>query len=252
VGLSWWLTERYPVSAGQSAAIATGATWGAASAGLIGDAATGTDSDSNDVWKYVAVGGLVGLGGGVLYGRAVDPTVQDMVLVDSLSVLGAGMGLCIAAGMEPPESEAFSLNALFGGAAGLAAGLLLAPRAELSVRRTLLLDLGAMAGAAAVWGLVYPLMKDDTTRDDEQIAGWLSTVTLAGGFGATWYFTRNMEAGPRSSLTRRRSSAPPALARRDADGAWELGLPLVRPFQSRALAPRAGTALGVDLLSGRF
>lgn len=251
VGLSWWLTDRYPVSAGQSAAIATGATWGAASAGLLGDAATGTDSDPNDVWKYVAVGGLVGLGGGMLYGRAVDPTVEDMALIDSLSVLGAGAGLCIAAGMEPPESEAFSLNALFGGAAGLAAGLLMAPRVELSTRRTLLLDLGAMAGAAAVWGLVYPLMKDDTTRDDEQIAGWLSTATLAGGFGATWYLTRNMEAGPRSSLARR-SSAPPALARRDADGGWQLGLPLVRPFQSRALAPRAGTALGVDVLAGRF
>ena len=252
VGLSWWLTERYPVSAGQSAAIATGATWGAASAGLIGDAATGTDSQANDVWKYVAAGGLVGLGGGVLYGRAVDPSVEDMAMVDSLSVVGAGLGLCIAAGMEPPESEAFSLNALFGGAAGLAAGLILAPRVDLSMRRTLFLDLGAIAGAAAVWGLVYPLMKDDTTRDDEQIAGWLSTATLAGGVGAAWYFTRHMEAGPSPSLARRRSAAPPALARRDADGDWQLGLPLVRPFQSRALAPGAGTALGVDLLSGRF
>ncbi|HTE51717.1 MAG TPA: hypothetical protein VK698_12775 [Kofleriaceae bacterium] len=258
IGLSYWLTGRTPLTAGQSAAITSGATWGAASAGLIGDAATGTDSVSNDVWKYVAAGGLVGLGGGLLYARAAEPSVEDMALTDSLSVIGAGAGLCIAAGMEPPESEAFSLNALFGSAAGLAAGLLLAPRVEVSLRRTVFLDLGAAAGAALVWGLIYPLTADDTTRNDEQLAGWLSTATLAGGFGAAWYFTRGMDReGPSGSLsagrTRRGPPPPPALARRDADGVWGLGVPFVRPMHSRALAPPGGgAALGIDLVSGRF
>ncbi len=256
VGLSYWLTRRVPLTVGQSAAIASAATWGATQGGLLADATTGTDSEANDVWKYVAAGGLVGLGGGVLYARMGDPSEQDVALTNSLALMGTGLGLSIAAGMEVAESEAFSLNALFGSTAGLAAGLLLSPRVELSLRRSLLLDLGAAAGAAAGWAVLYPLIYDDTTRNDEQVVGWVSTATLTGGVIAMWYLTRNMDAPRSGSLTaapRRGPPAPPGLARLEADGDWHLGVPFLRPLRNPALAPAGGeTALGIDLVSGRF
>jgi hypothetical protein len=258
VGLSYWLTRRVPLSLGQSAAIASAATWGGTWGGLLGDAATGTDSAPNDVWKYVAAGGLVGLGGGAAYAVMAKPSEEDVALTNSLAIFGAGAGVSIAAGMEVPESEAFALNALFGSTAGIAAGLLLAPRVEISLRRTLLLDAGAAAGAAASWGILYPLIADGTTRNDEQIAGWVATATMTGGVVVTWLLTRGMDervSGPLAARASRRRALPPppALARRDADGSWQLGVPFLRPLVSRDLAPPAhATALGVDLLSGRF
>jgi hypothetical protein len=254
VGLSYWLTRRVPLTVGQSAAIASAATWGATQGGLLADATTGTDSEANDVWKYVAAGGLIGLGGGVVYARMGDPSEQDIALTNSLALMGTGLGLSIAAGMEVAESEAFSLNALFGSTAGLAAGLLLSPRVEVSLRRSLLLDLGAAAGAAAGWAVLYPLIYDDTTRDDEQVVGWVSTATLTGGVIAMWYLTRNMDAASSGQLAapRRGPPAPPGLARLEADGDWHLGVPFLRPLRSPALAPAGETALGIDLVSGRF
>ncbi len=252
VGLSYWLTRRVPLTVGQSAAIASAATWGAAQGGLLADATTGTDSEANDVWKYVAAGGLIGLGGGALYARMGDPSEQDIALTNSLALMGTGLGLSIAAGMEVAESEAFSLNALFGSAAGLAAGFLLSPRVEVSLRRSLLLDLGAAAGAAAGWAVLYPLIYDDTTRNDEQVVGWVSTATLTGGVIAMWYLTRNMDATRSGQLSRRGPPAPPGLARLEADGEWHLGVPFLRPLHSPALAPAGETSLGIDLVSGRF
>jgi hypothetical protein len=258
VGLSYWLTRRWPPTRGESTAIASGASWGGAIAGLLGDATTGTDTEANQAWKYVAAGGLVGLGGGVLVARMASPSEGDVAVTNSLAAYGAALGLGIAAGMDPPESEAYSLNALFGATAGIAAGVLLSPRLEVSRRRTLFLDIGAAAGAAASWGLLYPLMSDDTTHNDEQVAGWVSTVTLSGGVVLAWYLTRDMDerAEPlaeRSSRRRRGLPAAPALARRDSEGEWKLGVPFLRPLHSAALAPPGRhSALGIDLLSGRF
>jgi len=260
VGLSYWLTRRTPLTDGQSAAITAGATWGAASAALLGDATTGTDSVANDIWKYAAAGGLIGLGGGVLYARLAEPSESDIALTNSLSAYGALLGVFIGAGIDPPESEAFSLNALFGSTAGIAAGVLLRGRVQVSRRRTLFLDLGALAGAAASWGLLYPLISDDTTHNDEQVAGWVSTATLGGGVALAYYFTRGMDA-PHESLAaapRRPARAggpppPPALAQREAGGEWRVGVPFLRPLRNPVLAPAGGeTAIGIDLLSGRF
>ncbi|HYU16118.1 MAG TPA: hypothetical protein VEL05_08610, partial [Candidatus Acidoferrum sp.] len=202
VGLSYWLTRSAELTAGQSAAIASGATWGATMSGLLGDA-TGRQSAANDVWKYVAAGGLVGLGGGVLYARMARPSEGDIALTNSLAGYGAAAGLFIAAGIDPPAGEAFSLNALFGSTAGIAAGLFLAPRIEVSRRRTLFLDLGALAGAAAVWALAYPPLYDGNSHADEQVAGWASTLTMGGGVALAWFFTRGMDT-PDAPLARRK------------------------------------------------
>ena len=249
---SWWLTDRYPVTTGQSVAIASGASWGTLDLALFGDAVTGADSDPNDVWKFAAVGGLLGLGAGTLYAARLDPSEEDLVFVNSLGALGTGAGLLVGVGIQPPEREAYSINALVGSLGGLGIGVALADAAAVSSRRMLYIDLGAAAGAALPWALLYPLIKDDGTEDDEQAAGWLSALTLGGGAIAAWYLTRAMDEADPAEASAALDAAPPAVVQRTADGTWGLGAPLPRPLQSPALAPPSGIALGADLVSGRF
>jgi hypothetical protein len=51
------------------------------------------------------------------------------------------------------------------------------------------MDLGAAAGAALPWVLVYPLAADDG-RDDEQLVSGIACATLALGAAAAWWLTR--------------------------------------------------------------
>ena len=252
-GLGWWLTERRPLSAGEAATVVSAANWGALELGLFGDAVTGTDSDPNDVWKFVAVGGLLGIGGGAALALRASPSEGDVAFVNSLGLYGAAAGILAGVGMQPPHNEAYSINALVASTAGLTAGFFLQGRVETSRRRTLLMDAGAAAGALVPWVVLYPFISDGDTENDEQVAGWLSVFTLGGGAVAAWYLTRGMdddEGGSEAAAARH--PAPPALARREADGAWRLGAPLLRPMALPAIAPASGTALGVDILSGRF
>ncbi len=246
---SWWLTDRYPVTTGQSIAIASGGTWGVTEFALFGDAVTGTDSDANDVWKFAAVGGLAGLGAGTWYAARFDPTEDEMTFVNSLGAIGAGGGLLVGVGIQPPESEAYSINALVGSLGGLAVGLALADAAQVSSRRMLYIDGAAAAGAAVPWLLLYPLIKDGETENDEQAAGWLSALTLGGGAIAGWYLTRGLDDDAEAQAAR--DAAPPALVTRDGTGQWGVGLPLPRLMSDTALGS-SRTALGADVLSGRF
>jgi len=247
---SWWLTDRYPVTAGQSVAIASGGTWGVIEFALFGDAVTGTDSDANDVWKFAAVGGLAGLGAGTWYAAQFDPTEDQMMFVNSLGAIGAGGGLLVGVGIQPPESEAYSINALVGSLGGLGVGLALSDAAQVSSRRMLYIDLAGAAGAAVPWLLLYPLIKDGDSENDEQAAGWLSALTLGGGVITGWFLTRGLDDGEASAQAAR-DAAPPALVTRDGTGRWGVGLPLPRLMSATAVGP-SRTALGADLVSGRF
>ena len=272
-GTAWWLTDRYPVTTGQSVAIASGATWGTIDLALFGDAVTGADSDSNDVWKFAAAGGLLGLGAGTWYAARLDPGEEELVFVNSLGAMGAGAGLLVGVGIQPPEREAYSINALVGSLGGLGIGVALADSARLSSRRMLFLDLGAAAGAAVPWVLLYPLIKDDESENDEQAAGWLSALTLGGGAITAWFLTRGMDDEVAADGEAALDAPPPALVVRRADGRWDLAAPLPRPLVAPALAPPSGIApppersppgsetrsrgmtpwaLGADLVSGRF
>jgi hypothetical protein len=251
-GASWWLTDRYPVTSGQSISIAAGTSWGVIDLALLGDAVTGADSDPNDVWKFAGVGGLLGIGAGTWYAARFEPGEDEMTFVNSLGALGAGAGLLVGVGIQPPEREAYSINALVGSLGGLGIGLALSDSANVSTRRMLYIDLGAAAGAAVPWALLYPLIRDGNSENDEQAAGWLSALTLGGGAIAAWYLTRGVD-GDSEELARAASPAPPpALVERQAGGSWRLGAPLPRPMSAPALAPPSGIAVGTDLVSGRF
>lgn len=250
---AYFLTRSYPVSAGEGSAIVSAGTWGATELALFGDALSGRDSTSvNDTFKFMAAGGLLGMGGGVLYAYKSDPTTNDVALTNSLALWGVGSGLLLGVAISPPEGEAYSLNAAFGSVAGLTAGLILAPRMELDFRRTLWLNAGAAAGAAVPWILVYPLLADGTTNNDEQIAGGLSAFTLLGGVIGAYFLTDT--AKPPRTADQDDGTLPlsPALLSRKSDGSWHLGAPPLRPMVSPRLAPAAGTAIGFDVAAGRF
>ena len=108
----------------------------------------------------------------------------------------------------------------------------------MSRQRTLWLDLGAAAGVAAGWALVYPLLADGGTDKDEQLVGLLSTVLLGGGVTAAWLLTRDM--GPSSP-------GETSAAVGWSDGELSFALPIPR-FRRRL----EGFDLLVPLVAGRL
>ena len=250
IGGGYLVSKRLPLSRGQVAAITSAGTWTGVNAAFVGDLATDTDTDTNDIYKSVAVGGAVGLGVGALYIRFADIDEDDVAFTNSLAGYGLASGLLLGVAISPPRSEAYSINGMVGSIGGIAGGLLLSDRFGMSRRRTLLVDLGAALGAGATWGLLYPLIRDESTNNDEQFAGAFSVVTLWGGAAVSYYLTRDNEPAP--AEVAERHPAPPGLLRRAGSGRWSLGGPLLRPMNDPALAPPAGVAMGIDLASGRF
>lgn len=245
-GLGYWLTGRYSLSAGESAAIASAGTWGSVNFAFLGDVFTGRSSDTSDVFKIMAAGGLAGTGGGILYAVYGDPQVGDVAFANSLSTWGIGAGLLLGVMISPPRNEAYSLNAFFGSVAGLTTGVLLRNHVDMSRKRTLWLDAGAAAGAAATWVLIYPLIADGGTNDDEQLAGGLSTLTMAGGVVGAWLLTAHLGIDDDDGDEAGESAT--ALLSRSPDGNWHGGGLRLQPMAT----PRGGMSVGVRLLDGKF
>ncbi|HUH00847.1 MAG TPA: hypothetical protein VML75_02565, partial [Kofleriaceae bacterium] len=251
-GAAWYALRNRRLTEGQGQAVISGGTWGAYLIALFGDVVTGVDSTTtNEGFKATAIGGALGLAGGAVYAATQEPTADDVSLINSFGLYGTTAGLMLGVGMAPPESEAYSINGFIGAGAGLVLGHYLAGRAEVSRRRMLRVDLGALAGVAATWAVFYPLIADDGTDNDEQAAGLLSIGSMAAGAYIGWRLTRGMDDPP--TLTGAREVAVPGLINRTSDGTWGLGTAMPRPMENPALAPRTGAfTLGADVLSGRF
>ncbi len=248
VGLGHLLFRARPMTPGQVAASISGGTWGAIEIGLLTDVFSVDDTETNHVYKGAAIGGLAGFGGGLLYAYKGEPEEGDVALANSLGLYGGAGGLLLGVAMSPAEAEAYSLNAVIGSTLGVAGGVLLRDRIDTSRRRLLLVDLGALAGAAIPWALIYPLVSDGGTNNDEQAIGLVSTLTLFGGAVTAWLLTGD---GEREAVSARDAS-PPALVSRSAGGRWSLGSVALRPMHDPALAPAAGVSVGLDLAAGRF
>lgn len=248
---AYWVTRSHPVSAGEGTAIVSAGTWGAVDLALFGDAITGVNETSTNAgFKFVAAGGLLGTGAGVLYAYKTDPEVADVVLENSAALWGLGSGLLLGVAISPPTGEAYSLNAAIGSAIGLTAGLIASSRIDLGVRRTLWLDAGAAVGAAAPWVVLYPLLADGDTNDDEQVAGGLSAFALLGGvIGAYWLTDSDTAAADQGHDD---GELSPALLSRSFEGQWHLGAPPLLPMINPRLSPPAGTAVGIAVAAGRF
>ena len=250
----YFASRRYPLSRGQVAAIASAGNWGMWNLGMLGDVFTGEGTSANQVYKFVAAGGALGAGAGIYYAKVAKPSEGDVAMTNSLGAYGTTAGLMVAVMMSPPRADAYSLNAVIGSLGGLGVGLYLNDRFEMSRGRTLRIDLGATAGVATTWALLYPLIKDDGTNNDEQFAGFFSTVTMAGGIGLAYYLTRNYDKKKSDRLLDDGDPYPASagLIRRSGNGRWSLGSPTLRPLADPTLAPPVGFTLGVDVAGGRF
>lgn len=247
----YYLLGRKPLAIGQGQAIISAGSWGVYTVALFGDAVTGVDTTTtNEGFKAAAIGGAVGLGGGVLYAVRAEPTEADVSLTNSFGLYGTTTGLMLGVVMNPPESEAYSINGALGAVGGLGIGYWLSTRYEVSRRRMIRVDLGALAGLAASWALFYPLIADDTTSGDEQAAGAVSIGAMAVGGYLGWRLGRGLEdAGADDASV----AGLPGLVTRSDAGAWSVGTPLPRPMENPALAPRTGGfSMGIDLAAGRF
>jgi hypothetical protein len=239
------IADRTAMGRARARAIASGATWGAASLGFFADVLDLDGTTTTDV----ALGASLGAVGGGLLGSVVAsrhaPSVGDVALVDSFAAWGLTGGLALGLVMQPFEAEGYSLNAALGTAAGAAVGILAARRTELPADRLVRVNLWAYGAAAAPW-LVYGLSSDDTTNDDEQIAGAFSAIGLAGGALLGFRLTRHWKSGPDDA-----TDAPVALVRRGSDGAWSTGGLALRPAAT-GLGPTLGRSALVDVVGVRF
>jgi hypothetical protein len=249
----YFASRRYPLSAGQVSAIASFGNWGAINLGFLGDPFTGDDTDANEIFKFIAAGGLLGAGGGLYYAKRAEPSEGEVAVVNSLSLYGTAGGLLLGVAMSPPRPEAYSINAVVGSTLGIGTGLWLAPRLEMSRRRTLWIDAGAATGVAASWALFYPLIADEGTNNDEQVTGFVSTLALFGGAGLAYYLTRDMDEPSvleTEDPVAARYPSPPGLIQRSASGSWSLGAPVLRPMAEPGSGE--GLSMGLDLAAGRW
>lgn len=251
IGLSHLLFKRKPMTAGQVAATTSIGTWAGLNVALMVDVFDTDGTGVNDIYKGVAFGGLAGIAGGAYYAYKIEPEVGDISFANSLGLYGAAAGLLLGVGISPAEGEAYSLQAVLGSTAGFATGLWLSDRVDTTRRRMLMIDLGAAAGAAVPWILLYPIVNDSGTNNDEQALGWISTATMGGGAIVAWLLTRDSDGGSETDSIEAEPAGPTALLRRNRRGRWRLGAPIPRPMENLALAPpTGGLSLGVDILGG--
>jgi hypothetical protein len=264
LGLAWYAGTRQDFTPGQAQTIGYAGLWGTYILGLFGDVVTGVADPNipgdvgttpNEIYKSMGIGGALGTGAGVLMARKWDPSPADVALTNSLGLMGTSAGLLLGVAMDPPRGEAYSLNGVIGAAAGLGAGLWATQRYEYSPRRLLRINLGAAAGVAGTWLLFYPLIADDTTSGDEQAAGAVSLLAMAGGAYVGWRLTRDMDEAPGTDTVDAGAAEEPpvpALVGRRSTGEWALGVPLIAPATNPALTGTEAEGMSLGVLGGRF
>lgn len=243
----YYLARRGGWELGRAHQLGAGVVWGGAVGALFADVVTGTtDTDEDDIAAGAGLGALGGAVVGALAGADPRLTTGDLALVDSLTAWGLIGGLTTAVAIDPPEGEAYSLNAALGIAAGYAVGQVAARRVDISGRRLLRVNAIALLGAA-VPILIWRATDDSTdlTADASsgaQAAGLLATVGLVGGAYLGFRWTRGMDRAATSAAD---PGAPAALIQRGADGRWDAG--------GLALAPvRHGRGAALTILGGRW
>lgn len=217
--------------------LGSGLVWGGVAGALFADVVSGLDDTTG---TDIAVGAGVGAVGGAVLGMALRDdalTVGDAALIDAGAAVGTLVGFQLGVAMQPPESEAYTLNATVGAIAGYGAGHWLARRTDASPGRVARVLATGVVGAALPW-VLYTGISDGTTDDDEQAMAWLSMAGLAGGLylGARW--TRGDAAATGVD------DAPLALLRRTSAGRWSVGGP--------SLAPARGGGAVVPIAAGAW
>jgi hypothetical protein len=238
------LVDRLGWSEAQVRTIGTATVWGGMIGGLFGDIADLDHTTARQVLFGATLGStVVGLGG---YALARDNrlTRGDVALIDTLAGIGGAGGLTIGMLMQPPHTEAYSLNAVLGIAGGVVTGYVAAPLTNTTPRRMLRVAGLAAAGGAAPF-LLYAAIQSPTSTADERVTGLLSTGGLIAGAWLGFWLTRGMDEGLDTLDGKPRKGdddAPVALVGRSSSGRWGLGGLGIAPLSPR-LAPQRGLAL---------
>ncbi len=239
------VTDKLGWNEAQIRTAGAGSVWGGVAGGLIADAVKTTGTTAREVLVGASIGSTVGLvaGGGLASRNTYTP--GDIALVDTLAGIGVFGGFSIGMLMQPPESEAYSVNAALGAAAGIVVGLVAAPQTNTTPRRMLRVAGVAAAGGAAPF-LLYAAIRDKSSTADERVTGLLSTAGLVVGAYVGLRLTRDLDVGLDVQQGKRTpiDDAPMALVGRHSDGRWSLGMLGVQPL-SPQLAPQPGLAMPV-------
>lgn len=245
------LTDRIGWNDAQVMTAGAGSAWLGIMGGLVADAVKTQGTTARQVLVGASIGSSVGLAAGAALATRDNYTTGDIALVDTLAGIGVAGGFTIGMLMQPAESEAYSVNAVLGGAAGIVVGLVAAPNTNTTSRRMLRVA-GLAAAGGAVPFLLYAGIHNPDSKADERITGLLSSIGLLGGAYLGFRLTRDMDVdldvrpGEKKKVV---EDAPAAVLGRHSDGRWALGMLGVQPL-SKELAPQPGLAL--PLLGGAF
>ncbi len=240
--------DRLHWNEGQVRTVGSGSVWGGVIGGLFGDIGKTRGTTARQVLVGASIGATVGGIGGVVLARDNRYSPGDIALVDTLAGIGAVGGLTVGMLMQPVETEAYSLNSVFGVAGGVVAGLIAAPQTNTTPRRMVVVAGTSLLGGALPF-LLYAGIHDPSSTDDERLVGALSSVGLVAGAYLGFRLTSDLDRGLDVSPKADDDDAPPALVTRNSSGRWALGAPAIQPLSSR-LAPQHGAAL--TLVGAKF
>lgn len=246
------VTEQLGWNEAQIRTAGAGSVWTGVVGGLIADAVKISGTTAREVLVGSSIGSTVGLLAGAGLATRNNYTAGDIALVDTLTGIGVFGGFTIGMLMQPVESEAYSVNAVLGAAAGIVVGLVAAPNTNTTPRRMLRVAGLAAAGGAAPFLLYAGIHTNDSTND-ERVTGLLSTVGLVVGAYVGLRLTRDMDVGldvqEGAKSKKPVDDAPVAVVGRHSDGRWTLGMLGISPLSTQ-LAPQPGLAM--PLLGGAF
>lgn len=237
------LLDRLDWSEAQLRTMGAGSVWGGVMGGLVADLGDVGGTTARHVLVGSSIGATLGGVAGAALARKDRYTTGDIALVDTLAGIGTAGGFTVGMLMQPAESEAYTLNAILGGSAGVLIGLVAAPQTNTTPRRVLRVA-GLSAAGGAVPFLLYAAIADGDSKGDERLVGALSSIGLVGGAYLGFRLTRNLDVGRdvRPGAKPAADDAPTALLRRSSDGRWGAGVIAVQPL-SPVLAPQRGLAV---------
>jgi hypothetical protein len=238
------LLDKLHWSEAQVRTAGAGSVWGGVVGGLFGDVGKKNNTSARQVLVGSSIGATLGGAAGVLLARDNRYSSGDIALVDTFAGIGAVGGLTLGMLMQPVESEAYSLNAVFGVAGGIVVGLIAAPKSNTTPRRMLRVAGTAALGAAAPF-LLYAAIYDTGSNKDERTVGALSSIGILAGTYVGFRLTSGMDEGEDIAPKKPADlDAPPSLVSRSSSGSWGLGMPAIQPL-SRQLAPQPGMAVSL-------
>jgi hypothetical protein len=214
--VGWLAADKLDVTRGEAHAATMGLGLGLANAGLL-LVPLGADDESHQVLTALAVGGGLGVVGGLALGKKLHLTEGQTTFAGNLALLGIGTAAITAALIDDDDGSADSgeMSALaIGLDAGAIAGLAIAPKIDWSRRRARYVGVASLAGCfvGSLVGALAATDRDDAgvRHTDPDVAATGLLVGMWGGFAAGIALTGDFAPDP--SRTTAPTSVPTSLA----------------------------------------